>query len=416
MESVSLQISQRRSFQKTARNKVAKAAKKSRGSFVDEKYLGPEPDLSSRIPTTTELILAYNWYNYFYSNDNAKEFVLDYFRKHHKKDKDLIRGINNCPSYNLRNLGWSCRIIDSGGNLPSNINIEQAARAIIARSVATGIYAESRGDDVENSSTREEDGNDETRQKSEVITQAQEKVSIQDRIKNKASDLISELEDEIDKFTINGESKFKIADWLRQKDVKPQIALRIADFYKPLYSEIFDAFEGKDDELKKAYAQYKKPQLRGYMEFVRDIVSACEARAEIVKAIRKPRKKKDKPASQIISKLKYKQKDDDFDIQSVSATEIIKSNQLWVFNCKYRTLSVYNAMGPAGLNVKGTTLIGFDEKTSITKTLRKPKEQLAELKTAGKITLRKIMDNIKSKAKQANGRINTETVLVKVIK
>ena len=73
-------------------------------------------------------------------------------------------------------------------------------------------------------------------------------------------------------------------------------------------------------------------------------------------------------------------------------------------------------MGPAGLSVKGSTLTGFDEKTSIVKTLRKPTEQLNKLKDGGKVTLRKFMDDIKCKAKTATGRINKETVLVRIVK
>ena len=73
-------------------------------------------------------------------------------------------------------------------------------------------------------------------------------------------------------------------------------------------------------------------------------------------------------------------------------------------------------MGPAGLSVKGSTLVGYDEKTSQIKTLRKPDEQLKKLQEGGKIVLRKFMDEIKCKPKTATGRINNETVLVRIIK
>ena len=73
-------------------------------------------------------------------------------------------------------------------------------------------------------------------------------------------------------------------------------------------------------------------------------------------------------------------------------------------------------MGPAGLGVKGSTLTGWDEKTSVIKTLRKPTEQLNKLLAGGKIVLRKFMEEIKCKPKNATGRINKETVLVRIIK
>jgi hypothetical protein len=73
-------------------------------------------------------------------------------------------------------------------------------------------------------------------------------------------------------------------------------------------------------------------------------------------------------------------------------------------------------MGPTGITVKGTTLIGYDDKTSVTKTLRKPQETLKRVLEGGKLVLRKMMDEIKSKEKPARGRINMDVVLVRVAK
>ena len=69
----------------------------------------------------------------------------------------------------------------------------------------------------------------------------------------------------------------------------------------------------------------------------------------------------------------------------------------------------------SGLQVKGTTIIGFIEEESIQKTMRKPEEQLKEFKGAGKVALRKFMDDIKTTDTKLNGRINLETILLKTI-
>ncbi len=66
------------------------------------------------------------------------------------------------------------------------------------------------------------------------------------------------------------------------------------------------------------------------------------------------------------------------------------------------------------LEVKGTTIIGFDPIKSVQKTLRKPEEQLKEFKAAGKVQLRKFLDDIKAVDIKLNGRINEDTVLLKV--
>ena len=69
----------------------------------------------------------------------------------------------------------------------------------------------------------------------------------------------------------------------------------------------------------------------------------------------------------------------------------------------------------SGLSVKGTTIIGFDETQSIQKTLRKPEEKLKEFKDAGKVKLRTFLEDINAVDIKLNGRINADTVLLKVI-
>ena len=104
--------------------------------------------------------------------------------------------------------------------------------------------------------------------------------------------------------------------------------------------------------------------------------------------------------------------------------QIIGASELWVFNIKTRKLGKYVAknidpkgMGRAGsgLSVKGTTIIGFNEEQSIQKTLRKPEEQLKAFKSAGKVALRKFLDEIPTIDTKLNGRCNSDTILLKVV-
>lgn len=369
---------------------MAKKVVKARGKFTDEKYLGPEPDLSGEY-SLTDLIRAYNWYNYFYQTEDAKSFVLTYLRSQ-KASKTILKNISRVEGSKLMNIGWNCRILSNGGHLPDDV-LQPMWKKI--KKLSDNVAPE----------------------KEELEEQPQKVViSIQERIANKASDMIGELEGEVDEFIMTGKSSFDPVKFMRDNDIKPQIAQRIADYYKPLYAEIFDAIQGKDEQLKEGYSAWKKPKLKSYMEFVKSLIAAAEGRIVVVKATRKPRKKKEKPAATIVAKMKYQAEDATLNIKSVKPTDILGANQLWTFNTKTRMIAVYNAMGPAGLNVKGSTLTGFDEKTSVMKKLRKPQEQVPALINAGKVNLRKYMDGIKSVVKAANGRINTDTVLVRIIK
>lgn len=369
------------------KTKIAKA--------LDAKHFGNEPDLRGDVENI-DVIKAYNWYSYNCDSDQAKAWVIEYLKEFHKQDKELIKNANRIDANYCRTSGWTCRILLLGGNISEDLRERTEAK------IRTLAGAAARA------SVREA----EAPAKEEVVRPV---ISIQERVANRANDLIADIEGHLDNFYRDG-VVFKPSDWLSQHDVKPAIAQRIAEYYKPLYAELFDAYNGKDVQLKEGYASWKKTKLKIYLEFVKSIVSAAETRATVVKAARKPRKKKEKSPVQLISKLKFKEKDEEYKLVSVDPKQIVGCNQLWVFNTKYRTLAVYNAMGPAGLNVKGSTLIGFDEKTSIVKKLRKPTEQLNKLKDGGKIILRKFMDGIKCKSKEATGRINNETVLVRIIK
>jgi hypothetical protein len=63
--------------------------------------------------------------------------------------------------------------------------------------------------------------------------------------------------------------------------------------------------------------------LKSYTEFVRSFVSAAEARATVIRAARKPRKKKEKPAGLVVGKMKYLAEDTTFNIKSIKPTEVV---------------------------------------------------------------------------------------------
>jgi hypothetical protein len=68
------------------------------------------------------------------------------------------------------------------------------------------------------------------------------------------------------------------------------------------------------------------------------------------------------------------------------------------------------------LGIKGTTITGYDETSSVYKTLRKPETQIKDLLSTGKVRLRTFLDDIKTVARPFNGRINKETLILKATK
>jgi hypothetical protein len=169
-----------------------------------------------------------------------------------------------------------------------------------------------------------------------------------------------------------------------------------------------------DEQLKEGYSHRSRKQIKNLIAFYQEIMAACTMLAQEAKVNRAPRAKKAVPAEKIVAKLKYMKTNEPLKLVSVNPTDIIGASELWVYNTKNRKLGHYVATEFNVLGVKGTSLTGFDEFKSVCKTLRKPEEKLKEFKAAGKVQLRKFLDDINATDTKMNGRINEETILLKV--
>ena len=167
-------------------------------------------------------------------------------------------------------------------------------------------------------------------------------------------------------------------------------------------------------QLREGYSHLTKKDAKTYLEALETLHGACDLVIDAAKATRKPRKKAPPSKEKMIAKLKYLERDDKLQIVSVNPLELIDSKEVWVYNIKTRKLGKYVADEHATIRVKGTTLLHYNEKYSIQKTLRKPDETLKEFKKASKVKLRKFMDEIKTTDIKLNGRLNADTVILKV--
>ena len=242
--------------------------------------------------------------------------------------------------------------------------------------------------------------------------------SIQERLRDTAFTMTEELEDAVESFSQDPEAfdpkAFKVLNLLRGKQAKAAHARVIKDYYNRQYEEYLELQEGKCEQLKEGYSHLTKTQVKKIIQFYSEIISACDMLAQEAKVNRKPRAKKPTDKAKLVSKVKYLKQDDKLKLVSVNPIDIIGAKELWIFNTKTRKLGKYVAAEFSDLGIKGTSITGFDEHKSVAKTLRKPEEQLKEFKSAGKVALRKFLEDIKAVDIKLNGRINEDTILLKV--
>jgi len=243
--------------------------------------------------------------------------------------------------------------------------------------------------------------------------------SIQERVKEVAMKMTEEIEDAIEGFQTDPENfdpkAFKMLNLLKGKEVKAAHARVIKGFYEKDLAELEELASGNaDEQLKEGYGHRSKKQIRNLIAFYQEIMSACDMLAQEAKVNRKPRKTKVVPKDKIVAKLKYMKSNEPLKLVSINPTDIIGTKELWIFNTKTRKLGKYVAAEFSDLGVKGTTITGFDEFKSVQKTIRKPEEKLKEFKAAGKVQLRKFIEDINATDTKMNGRINEDTILLKV--
>lgn len=340
---------------------------------------------------------ALSWYNYFYEKKAGKKVLLAYLKKH-KFEQSIQAAVAKAPEYaigstlvaivKMRNMGLERSV--PGAKVDEYFTKRLAELAVI-------------GD-----ATKVEDEEDTAKPTAPVV-------SIQQRMLETAAGLTDEIEEAIEAFCANQyKGDFDTFSMLQKKQVKGGIATVMRKFYIGEAEELEEALAGKCEQLNEGYSHMKKVELKRYAQFMRSIINDFDRWVGNQKAVRKPRKVKAKPLSKQVEKMKYATSNTEYKLQSIQPEKIIGAQQLWVFNTKYRTLGVYNALDRGGFTVKGTTIQNFDEATSVKKKLRKPDEVLQRCLTGGKIVLRKLLDEVNSVPSALNGRINEETILVKV--
>lgn len=247
-------------------------------------------------------------------------------------------------------------------------------------------------------------------------------ITIQDRIREQAGAMCEEIDAAIDNFIMDPEGfdpkQYNLVKLLRGKGAKAAQGRYIKSFYEFGHNELIELSSGKaDEQLREAYKHLPRKQVRKLIDFYQFIMDACDQIAAEAKVNKKPRAKKTKPAEDLVKKLKFRTSDDKLGIVSVPPAQIVKAQSVLVYNVKNRKIGLYVSLNSEGLGVKGTSLTNFTDK-SIQKTLRKPLEQLKELKDQN--TQKRVetwfAKSIKTTETKLNGRLNEDTVILRVYK
>lgn len=359
---------------------------KSEQYIVNKKHLGDEPiftDESNRLDYMSGL----SWYNYMATNAEAKEYLRDYLKNIGKvAEAKLINSLGD--SEIPTTAAWTARMIGRG------LKPDEATKTFLNIKIKECL-----------SKINKEETKVET---------TSSVVSIQDRMRERAHDILGEIEGLIDDF-IHKNEEFSLYTWLQSNNIPAAYATSIIAKLSPVLDELLEAYDGEDPQLKEGYRSYKKSEIKRLIDFYNTMCEDAAKYANVTKKTRAPRKPRVQSLEKKLKSFKYQKEDNTFKIASLNPEKIIGAQELWTFNTKYKTISVFRALDRGGLDVKGTSIIKYDEKSSFTmRTGRKPEEWVKKVQDGGKLILRKIDQELKNHA-PLQVRINENTILLRVV-
>jgi len=378
-----------------------KVAKPRGGQFMDEKYTGGEPawdtEAAGKFDNETfdhYLRKSFYYYNYYYTQKDCKKYIVEWMQAQPSTfSKQEVSAFIRSSDRNMSMTACSLIMAHRAGMPFRGRHIEFITEAI---NKSIGL-AEPEDTVVE---TAEE------KPKAYVPT-------IQDRLNEKTAEIIGELEGHYDEATKATKTTFKPYEYLVSNNVVQSQLSKYELVYTKRKLELESALAKQDEDLKEGYRHYKAADFKRLIAWIDDLLVAIDQYRSVKKAVKKARVKKAPSKEKLISKLKYSKEFKELKIVSINPADIIGATELWVYNTKYRKLGRYTADAYKTLTIKGTTIENFDSTKSVQKTLRKPAEQLKEFAKAGKVQLRKFLDDIRATDTQLTGRISTDIVLLK---
>ena len=349
--------------------------------------MGPEPVMAGKTFTDPQLGDIYNWYARMVSEaDTAREYIVDYLIKIGKPQHAKMA--KRIPDARIPyTAAWIARIMTLGGTVPDRTKEFFVSRLQTALSRVTA-------------------------ENVKVAEKEKDPVNIQMRIREKARDIIGMVEHELD--TIGAD--FNVYDFMKKNEFPSMYSKYIVDYYSKLLDELNEVVKTKDEDLKYAYRNIKKPRLKLRIDFYTKLIEDAELYGRNAKKERKQRAKKVPTAEKVLKRVTYLKEAPQYKLVSVAPETILGSQELWTFNVKYKFITVFRAKDQGGLGIKGVSVVDYDDKTSFTMyATKKTEERIKEVLDGGKVTLRKLSDTLKHYPKLMM-RLNDNSVLMRVVK
>lgn len=377
---------------KLKKNTRSKVMGKTSQAIAAVKVWGTETQIFPEHTILSDLDLGRHlaWYNNVKSNLDAKSYLLEYLQNSNDERYTLVQKTNE--KLIRPTAGWMARMITLGLTL-SNQQRDTFERLVDESGRSKAVI--------------DENSDDAKIIPIQTITKPRKILT--------DSDVIGDIEYALDHWRTTA---FNLTQYLTERKLPSNVGRAIVNYYDPLQDELDLALEGKTKDLNEGYARFKKTELRQYYDFVYNIIHEAMAysKKDDKPKVRKVRQKKEIPLDKKVSLLQYMQTSPNHrSIKSLDPKRIVGAKELWTFDTVSKRLIVFRSQDDKGLDLYRSSVTNYNPETSHAKKIgRSTNMILDKVFLSPRLVCKEIFDSLNNDVLEITGRVNKNTLLIKV--
>jgi len=241
-------------------------------------------------------------------------------------------------------------------------------------------------------------------------------LSIQEKLTRKINNtIIQELLELEDKWIDGEDATLNIYDRFKYHGLTNTAISHVKPMIEGWLLDYEDAFHKRCDQAVEGYSHLKRSALNHRIKVCQAMLEDLERIRSATKASRNIKIKRPKSIDKQVSKVQYKKEDNDFKIVSINPIQIPTKTRLYAFNTKSKMIIEYVTESPNGFEISGSTIKNISKGLSRTVCLRKPLDFLPIVLQKTPKQINDAWQTLKTKTKVPNGRINKDTILLRIL-
>lgn len=348
--------------------------------LINMKYYGEEPTFSEgHLLTENELGSCLNWFSGMEDQKDSEEYVIEYLQNTKDSRLEKFKAVKIFPI----TLGWLARLWNNGYQLPPSC---------------------------------EENFNkwlDECIQK---IQKDDEPSTIVNTLSKKKDIVYINVLEEVDAiiFDKRFSDNYSLYNFLTISKPSKSDIDAIKKLVEEYYIEYSLVYAAKDPQINEGYRHYTKAQKKEVFQFIQKLKNDLDRFIGNNKKSRKPRKKKILTADRILKNFQYCVEDLNDQLKSISPEKILTSEEVWLFNTKYKMITVLCAEAGKKLTVRNSFIENIDPEKSMSKRIGwKYKEHLSRILQGTRASNKRYLNEINASNLKAINRTTTDVVILR---